>query len=104
MNWFVVTSHNLSKAAWGEVQNRREQGLTLTIQHWELGVFISPSTLGCKTMGPLVHSTTGGGKPKGNNGTKKNRHALIPLPYKSSPEKYSPTDRAWVVDNLQGVF
>jgi tyrosyl-DNA phosphodiesterase-1 len=36
MDWFVVTSHNMSKAAWGEVQNSRHGSRRLFIRHWEL--------------------------------------------------------------------
>uniref|UniRef100_A0A0G4IFS1 Uncharacterized protein n=1 Tax=Chromera velia CCMP2878 TaxID=1169474 RepID=A0A0G4IFS1_9ALVE len=41
-SWVYVGSHNLSKAAWGELQL---QGSQLFIRSFELGVFFSPSTL-----------------------------------------------------------
>jgi tyrosyl-DNA phosphodiesterase-1 len=117
MNWFVLSSHNLSKAAWGELQNRSGRGQTLTIQHWELGVFISPSTLGVESMGPfvdddLLSSKFGSGKKlessvDGNrnkvDSPAKGRRAIIPLPYKFRPDRYQANDRPWAVD-LPGMF
>lgn len=38
--WFLVTSHNLSKAAWGELQKGGQQ---LFIRSYELGVLCLPS-------------------------------------------------------------
>jgi hypothetical protein len=67
MRWFVVSSHNLSKAAWGEIQNRYDQDEVLTIQSWELGVFVSPSTLGVDVMGPLLSSANSNGHSLGGN-------------------------------------
>jgi len=38
--FLVVTSHNLSKAAWGALQKNDSQ---LYIMHYELGVLLLPS-------------------------------------------------------------
>ncbi|EFJ50373.1 hypothetical protein VOLCADRAFT_88920 [Volvox carteri f. nagariensis] len=38
--WFLVTSHNLSKAAWGELQ---KNGSQLMIRSYELGVLVTPA-------------------------------------------------------------
>jgi len=98
MDWFVLSSHNLSKAAWGEIQNRRvpwgmgETEETLVVQHWELGVFVSPSTLGVDTMGPLS-SPLASRKDDDDD-----RRTVIPLPYKIQPDKYNDSDRPWVVE------
>ncbi|KAL3907966.1 MAG: hypothetical protein SGILL_008662 [Bacillariaceae sp.] len=107
MEWFVVSSHNLSKTAWGEVQNRQAEGEVLTVQHWELGVFVSPATLGVDSMGPFVD--TGGGQKLGASSTSagkeevetsESRRATIPLPYKFRPEKYTGNDQFWATDLL----
>jgi tyrosyl-DNA phosphodiesterase-1 len=49
IEWLCLTSHNLSIAAWGQVQKRSKNQSTdekiLFIRHWELGVFISAATL-----------------------------------------------------------
>jgi len=68
MRWFVISSHNLSKPAWGEIQNREGED-KLTIQSWELGVFVSPKTLGVDSMGPILSSTNvnNGGYTLGGN-------------------------------------
>ncbi|KXZ55436.1 hypothetical protein GPECTOR_3g86 [Gonium pectorale] len=38
--WFLVTSHNLSKAAWGELQ---KNGTQLMIRSYEMGVLVTPA-------------------------------------------------------------
>ena len=40
MAYLVVTSHNLSKAAWGVLQKGETQ---MYIMHYELGVMLLPS-------------------------------------------------------------
>lgn len=103
MEWFVVSSHNLSKTAWGELQNRMVEGEVLTIQHWELGVFVSPATLGVDSMGPFVNNS-GGGRKLGSSSTIEHRkdanhtRAIIPLPYKFRPDKYKYNDQFWATD------
>jgi hypothetical protein len=102
-------------AAWGEVQNRRDRGEVLTIQHWELGVFVSPRTLGVDSMGPGegLHSVRTLGVPNNSmtSGARATNtasyqtvdarsRAVIPLPYKFRPTPYSPSDQPWVVDLL----
>ena len=69
MRWFMIGSHNMSKAAWGQIQYRQLQGEVLTIPSWELSVFISPSTLGVDSMGPLLSSEgySLGGSSDGNS-------------------------------------
>jgi tyrosyl-DNA phosphodiesterase-1 len=101
MFWFVLTSHNLSKAAWGEVQNRRDftggfvsTRETLVVQHWELGVFVAPSTLGVNAMGPPQPQTA----PEARTPKAKPNRAVIPLPYAFRPDRYRASDRPWVVE------
>jgi tyrosyl-DNA phosphodiesterase-1 len=81
MQWFCLTSHNLSTAAWGQVQNNKWGGQSFFIRHWELGVFLAPSMFGNDArMGPvpegraLVEDTT--------------KVVGIPLPYPVNPTKY----------------
>ncbi|CEM23753.1 unnamed protein product [Vitrella brassicaformis CCMP3155] len=47
--WAFLGSHNLSKAAWGELQKNNSQ---LSIRSYELGVVVSPSTL--QQLSPLL--------------------------------------------------
>ena len=94
MRWFIVSSHNLSKAAWGQIQDRAVEGEVLVIQSWELGIFVSPSTLGVDVMRPLssVNPTD----------QENERNSTIPLPYKFRPDRYEPLDQPWVTDLYLG--
>ncbi|XP_056666515.1 tyrosyl-DNA phosphodiesterase 1 isoform X2 [Monodelphis domestica] len=47
MAWFLVTSANLSKAAWGALE---KNGTQLMIRSYELGVLFLPSTFGMDTF------------------------------------------------------
>ena len=56
VEWCLVTSHNLSTAALGQIQNNTRMGeQCLFIRHWELGVFVSPDTL----QGAVARTTGG---------------------------------------------
>jgi tyrosyl-DNA phosphodiesterase 1 len=98
MLWFMIGSQNLSKAAWGEQQNGI-RGQCYKIFHWELGVFVSASTLGVDRLVPL-------GYVKSNNKKEReNEHSSlceIPLPYPFRPERHGPNDRAWTTDMMNG--
>ena len=88
LSWLVLSSHNLSKAAWGEAINTKF-GRRLFIRHWELGVFFSPKLLCVKRLVPW--STA-------NARTKDRGDALVPLPYNLFPDSYQPIDQPWAVD------
>ena len=83
MQWFCLTSHNLSKAAWGECRTN-DRGSHLYVMHWELGVFTAPSMWGDgATMGPIGMTTTGNGEVS---------RIGIPLPYAVDPTPYGPNE------------
>ena len=86
MEWFVVSSHNMSKAAWGEIQNT-SRGRRLFVRHWELGVFLSPSLLQCERLVPWS-------EPAEEDAST----ATVPLPYAFDPRPYDPEDKPWAVD------
>ena len=88
MKWFVLTSHNMSKAAWGEVQYG-QFGRHIHIRHWELGVFVSPTLVAGEPGHRLV--------PFGVNASQES-DIQIPLPYKVLPDAYGASDRPWMVD------
>jgi hypothetical protein len=101
---FLLSSHSnfifvlFWPAAWGELQNG-QWGETFKIFHWELGVFLSPSTLGTDRILPFVikpdqETTTT------TTTTTNNTVVRIPLPYKFHPERYSSNDQPWTVDGL----
>ncbi|KAG7349160.1 tyrosyl-DNA phosphodiesterase [Nitzschia inconspicua] len=103
MEWFVLSSHNLSKAAWGEIQNRRLEGEVLTVQHWELGVFVSPETLGVDHMGPLPETAMSSvAELASTRETNAKRRTVIPLPYKFRPDAYDEEDQFWATDLFGG--
>jgi tyrosyl-DNA phosphodiesterase 1 len=102
MDWFVLSSHNLSKAAWGEIQNRRVEGEVLAVQHWELGVFVSPKTLGVDCMGPLSEAKGETAVRVAATGGAAMTRTTIPLPYRFRPDKYHEDDQFWATDLYDG--
>uniref|UniRef100_A0A8C6V650 Tyrosyl-DNA phosphodiesterase 1 n=1 Tax=Naja naja TaxID=35670 RepID=A0A8C6V650_NAJNA len=81
--WFLVTSANLSKAAWGAFE---KNGTQLMIRSYELGVLFLPSEFGLNT---------------GYFQVKENMFAntsilSFPVPYDLPPEKYENKDRPWI--------
>ncbi|XP_053553544.1 tyrosyl-DNA phosphodiesterase 1 [Bombina bombina] len=83
--WFIVTSANLSKAAWGSLE---KNGTQLFIRSYELGVLFLPSAfdVGSSTFNVKV------------NIYRNNEDSLnaFPVPYDLPPEHYSSKDRPWV--------
>ncbi len=86
MEWFVLTSHNLSKAAWGEVQ-MRSAGRRLFIRHWELGVWLGSSDE--TKIAPV--------------GTTIPQTRTVPLPYPVRPVRYRNNDQPWAVDGVYDI-
>ncbi|VEU44282.1 unnamed protein product [Pseudo-nitzschia multistriata] len=103
MLWFVLSSHNMSVAAWGQIQNRQKDlgRKVLTVQHWELGIFLAPSTLGVRSMGPTLegsrHRQAYNCKTANDDPINEATRAVIPLPFKFRPIKYQDSDKPWVV-------
>ena len=90
MEWFMIGSHNLSKAAWGDVQDSKTFGeKRFFIRHWELGVFLSAKHLHAKRLVPWTPERTDA-LSQGD--------ATIPLPYRVKPMPYSESDQPWAVD------
>lgn len=82
--WFLVTSANLSKAAWGSLEKNASQ---LMIRSYELGVLFLPQHFdvcdGSFTTSPQ-HSTE--------------RSVIFTLPYDLPLTPYTAKDRPWIVD------
>ena len=98
MEWIVLSSHNLSKAAWGDVQNSTAYGeKRLFVRHWELGVLIAPSMLGATRLVPW-HKKHGSKKDKKSNAMPAVGDVTVPLPYRHKPLPYSEKDKPWSVD------
>jgi tyrosyl-DNA phosphodiesterase 1 len=105
MQWFVLTSHNISSAAWGQLQKKGQQ---FFCRHWELGVFMSPATLQCRRLVPFVLSQQQqplrrpNTADSGSSTTCDHLYdiATVPLPYQFFPEKYQEGDVPWAWDKV----
>eukprot|EP00970_Alexandrium_tamarense_P015746 scaffold5469_cov175-Alexandrium_tamarense.AAC.7 len=114
IEWMVLTSHNLSKAAWGNIENRSvDDSKVLFIRHWELGVFISPATLAnskftggeARRIVPYIGNDIGNSPinlaDSDDGGDTESRDVVAPLPYDvMNPSIYhhQGEDMAWTVD------
>ncbi|XP_067894350.1 tyrosyl-DNA phosphodiesterase 1 [Heterodontus francisci] len=83
--WFVVTSANLSKAAWGALE---KNGFQLMIRSYELGVLYLPKAFGIETGRFSVR--------QGQLPDCKASVMSFPVPYDLPPQHYSGKDRPWI--------
>ncbi|XP_038968275.1 tyrosyl-DNA phosphodiesterase 1 isoform X2 [Rattus norvegicus] len=81
--WFLVTSANLSKAAWGALE---KNGAQLMIRSYELGVLFLPSAFGLDTFKVKQKFFSSSSEPM----------ASFPVPYDLPPELYGSKDRPWI--------
>ncbi|CAB9529320.1 Tyrosyl-DNA phosphodiesterase 1 (Partial), partial [Seminavis robusta] len=82
----VVTSHNISRPAWGTISTKNGQKY-LHVKSWELGVFVSPDTVGVKKLVPFVDGNQAPGT------------ATVPMPFQTQAlERYSDKDEPWAWD------
>ncbi|KAG2424634.1 hypothetical protein HXX76_014359 [Chlamydomonas incerta] len=65
--WLLLTSHNLSQAAWGALQ---KGGSQLMVRSYELGVLITPQAEAAYRASPQWGYTCGGGWRDGASGTR----------------------------------
>lgn len=86
LSWFVLSSHNLSKAAWGDIVSRRYEGNRLFIRHWELGVFF--------------HAKPGQRLVPWTEASDDTRDLVMPIPFSINPEPYHEEDIPWAIDML----
>ncbi|XP_065879228.1 tyrosyl-DNA phosphodiesterase 1 [Euphorbia lathyris] len=113
--WFLLTSANLSKAAWGALQKNNSQ---LMIRSYELGVLFLPSSynghgygFSCTDNGmpaeTIKHGSRAGSDVSGTQlvtlawqGTKDSSSEVIslPVPYELPPQPYSSEDVPWSWD------
>ncbi|KAM9817609.1 tyrosyl-DNA phosphodiesterase 1 [Neosynchiropus ocellatus] len=79
--WFLVTSANLSKAAWGALEKNNTQ---LMVRSYELGVLFLPSAFNMDTFpvqkNPFPVSSSSG----------------FPVPFDLPPTAYSSEDQPWI--------
>ncbi|XP_012495858.1 PREDICTED: tyrosyl-DNA phosphodiesterase 1 [Propithecus coquereli] len=81
--WFLVTSANLSKAAWGALE---KNGAQLMIRSYELGVLFLPSAFGLDSFKVKQKFFSSNQEPM----------ATFPVPYDLPPELYGSKDRPWI--------
>uniref|UniRef100_A0A673BUL0 Tyrosyl-DNA phosphodiesterase 1 n=1 Tax=Sphaeramia orbicularis TaxID=375764 RepID=A0A673BUL0_9TELE len=80
--WFLITSANLSKAAWGALEKNNTQ---VMVRSYELGVLYLPTAFNMKTFPvhknpfPVSSSSTG-----------------FPVPFDLPPTSYSAKDQPWI--------
>ncbi|CAH2328016.1 tyrosyl-DNA phosphodiesterase 1 [Pelobates cultripes] len=81
--WFIVTSANLSKAAWGSFE---KNGTQMFIRSYELGVLFLPSAFGLDKFSVKTNIYS----------RNESCESAFPVPYDLPPEHYSGKDRPWV--------
>lgn len=83
--WFLVTSANLSKAAWGALEKQKTQ---LMIRSYEIGVLFLPQhfALDSFTVGTTAEEV------------RDSDDVLLPMPYDLPPPQYQKGDRIWMWD------
>ncbi|KAI3740861.1 hypothetical protein L2E82_31335 [Cichorium intybus] len=111
--WFLLTSANLSKAAWGALQKNNTQ---LMIRSYELGVLFLPSStnhghaFSCTRNGSPLKNIYGSSEEKRTKlvtltspHTNKMNQPMsdiitLPVPYQLPPQRYSSEDVPWSWD------
>lgn len=91
--WICLTSCNMSKAAWGELQKNNSQ---LLIRHYEVGVlFLSKSGVSTEEKTTFQEFSLGKSPQVGSN-----QSIIFPIPYSFPPKKYSSHEKPWTWDEL----
>ena len=87
LDWSILTSCNISKAAWGVIQlNDKSQ---FCIQSWEMGILFTPSTLRLSSSSQLPKLVTTQHTSGDSN------EFVVPLPYELPTQTYSDGDVPW---------
>jgi len=82
--WFLLTSANLSKAAWGVYEKNKSQFM---IRSYEIGVLFTPKYSNCKVF-----------KVDNTSSVKEDTSKYFQLPYDVPLTPYKDTDKPWVWD------
>uniref|UniRef100_A0A9J7Z8H2 Tyrosyl-DNA phosphodiesterase 1 n=2 Tax=Cyprinus carpio TaxID=7962 RepID=A0A9J7Z8H2_CYPCA len=80
--WFLVTSANLSKAAWGTLEKNNTQ---IMVRSYELGVLYLPSAFNMSTFPVEKNVFPASSSSKG-----------FPVPFDLPPQRYSSKDQPWI--------
>ncbi|XP_021919130.1 probable tyrosyl-DNA phosphodiesterase isoform X2 [Zootermopsis nevadensis] len=86
--WFHLTSANLSKAAWGKLQEPKGKGSALYIMSYEAGVLFVPKLLVNEEVFALEGERVTANKPS------------FPLPWDLPLSAYDADDKPWVSEYL----
>ncbi|XP_037921101.1 probable tyrosyl-DNA phosphodiesterase isoform X2 [Hermetia illucens] len=86
LHWFVLTSSNLSRSAWGAFYRQVRTGLELSIYNYEAGVLFLPKFVIGKDVFPLDKAKDG--------------DPPFPMPHDLPPTPYAPEDIPFVIDFL----
>jgi len=116
LGWVVLSSHNISAAAWGQL-SRRAGRTALVIKSYELGVMHRPSAVakarGCATVslrslfealsadGTVPRNTSDAPIPFPPDPSRPRSPApvlYVPLPHVLPASKYTKADEPWAVD------
>ncbi|KAK1944813.1 Tyrosyl-DNA phosphodiesterase 1 [Phytophthora citrophthora] len=99
LDWAILTSSNLSKAAWGSLQKNKTQFM---IRSYELGVMFLPPLLAQRSKGAPPRLVTIGSKGAERSGVAVSipqPMELVPLPFSFPLTTYNPKeDEPWVWD------
>ena len=84
--WALLSSNNLSQAAWGKLE---KNGAQLYVKSYELGVLVLPSLQppAMRTLTAASSATAASASPSAAT--------IVPLPYSIPPLPYRASDRAW---------
>ncbi|KAM4602517.1 tyrosyl-DNA phosphodiesterase 1 [Polymixia lowei] len=82
LSWFLITSANLSKAAWGALEKNNTQ---VMVRSYELGVLFLPSAYNMTSF-PVQRNPF----PATASST------AFPVPFDLPPKHYSTTDQPWI--------
>ena len=86
LDWSILTSCNISRAAWGAIQ---KEGTQFCIKSWEMGILFTPSTLRSSSSSQLPKLVTTQHRSGDSN------EFVVPLPYALPTQKYSDGDVPW---------
>ncbi|RLN97701.1 hypothetical protein BBJ28_00012097, partial [Nothophytophthora sp. Chile5] len=104
LDWVIMTSSNMSKAAWGAFQKSKTQFM---IRSYELGVMFLPPLLTRESSGPPIRLSVIGSKAAEASGivareassARQQAAILLPLPFQFPLKTYDPKkDEPWVWD------
>jgi len=87
--WFLLTSANLSKAAWGKLNKARDR---LNLMSWEAGVLFLPKYMGLPGQETFQVSKNPAVIPKDGS--------EFPVPFDLPMTKYTSNDSPWFMDTL----